>query len=75
MKHDRDTSVGYNMSHFWSECNLTTDIFANETSTTFVVCLMLADEDVFQLQRLQNTIVSARLVPSVRSDKVRDLFL
>jgi len=45
------------------------------SETTSVVCLMLTDEDVLQLQRMLNRVVSVRLLPSVRSDKVRTVLV
>ena len=54
---------------------VTMTVYVHLISSTSNVWLMLADEDVLQLQRLLNRIVSVRLVPSVRSDKVRNILL
>jgi len=57
------------------QCLMYVSIYVSETSNTSVVCLMLLDEDVLQLQKMLNTVVSARLLPSVRSDKVRTVLV
>jgi len=43
--------------------------------TRLLFGLLRSDEDVLQLQQMLNTIVSARLVPTVRSHKVRTVLL